>query len=274
MVRPQIIATDLDGTSLSDNVRMSERTFQMFSRAQAAGIHVVIVTGRSVCYLREMELPDYHYAICSNGVVVMDMKMNRAIYKNYFTPEEALKAWEIIDGRNAYVELSIENGLVVEQKDFDRYKNHPLLPFMKDYYAKGKMNVVPSMDAFVRANLNNIEKFTMLRSGYEITEALRADLDATGLFETRAGYEVDVIAIPKRTNKGAALMALAEKLNVPREAVFAFGDGKNDIAMLKAAGCGVAMGNAPDFVKEAADCVCGRCDEDGLAAFIETHFEI
>lgn len=274
MIYPQIIATDLDGTSLCDNVRMSDRTFQMFNRAQAAGIHVVIVTGRSVCYLREMELPNYHYAICSNGVVVMDMTTNQAIYKNYFTPDEALIAWEIIRDQNAYVELSIENDLVVEQKDFDRYSSHPLLPFMKNYYAKGKMRVVPNLDAFVRANLNNIEKFTMLRSGYEITEKLRSDLNATGLFETRAGYEIDVMAIPKRTNKGTALLALAKSLGVPREAVYAFGDGKNDIAMLEAAGVGVAMGNAPDFVKRAADCVCGRCDEDGLAEFIEAHFGI
>ena len=274
MIRPQIIATDLDGTSLCDNVRMSERTYAMFQRAQASGIQVVIVTGRSVCYLREMDLPDYRYAICSNGVVVMDMLRNKAVYKDYFTPQEALTAWEIIRGRGAFVELSMENDVVVEQKDFDRYAGHPLLSFMKDYYAAGKMHVVPDMDSFIRANLDNIEKFTMLRSGQEITEAIRRDLNACGLFETRAGYEVDVMAIPRRTNKGRALLALADTLGVPHEAVYAFGDGKNDIAMLQAAGCGVAMGNAPDFVKAEADCVCGRCDEDGLAEFLEKNFGI
>lgn len=274
MVRPQIIATDLDGTSLCDNVRMSERTFRMFERAQAAGIEIVIVTGRSVCYLREMELPHCHYAICSNGVVVMDMRLNRAVYKNYFTPEEALTAWKIIRGRGAYVELSVENDVIVEERDFARYAGHPLLPFMKDYYAKGKIHVVPSLDSFIRDHLDQIEKFTMLRSGQEITEAIRKDLNETGLFETRAGYEVDVMAIPRRTNKGTALLALADQLGVPHEAVYAFGDGKNDIAMLRAAGCGVAMGNAPDFVKEEADRVCGRCDEDGIVEFMEKNFGI
>ena len=121
LVRPQIIATDLDGTSLYDGIHMTPRLFDMFCRAQAQGVQVVIVTGRSSVYLREMELPDFRYAVCNNGVVVMDMQENRPVYKDLFTPEEALTAWEIIKPYNAYMELAVENDLVIDEHSLSIY---------------------------------------------------------------------------------------------------------------------------------------------------------
>ena len=70
-------------------------------------------------------------------------------------------------------------------------------------------------------------------------------------------------------NKGDALLALADRLGVPREKTLAFGDGLNDISMIRAAGVGIAMDNAEDVVKEAADWVTASCDEDGVARGIE-----
>ena len=276
LVRPQIIATDLDGTSLYDGIHMTPRLFDMFCRAQAKGVQVVIVTGRSSMYLREMEMPDYRYAVCNNGVIVMDMLENKPVYKDLFTPEEAILAWEIIKPYNAYMELAVENRLVIDEHSLSIYPGFdpPLLPHMRKYIAEGKMTVVEDMDAFIRAHADEVEKFTIPRNGYEITEGIRRDLDATGLFRTRAAEDIDVMIIPKRTHKGVALLGLADYLGIPHEAVYAFGDGGNDLQMLKSAGCGVAMGNAPDFVKEQADYVCGTCAEDGLAEFIESNFDI
>ena len=70
-------------------------------------------------------------------------------------------------------------------------------------------------------------------------------------------------------NKGQALLALADRLGVPHEKTIAFGDGLNDITMLQAAGVGIAMANAEDIVKDAADWVTASCDEDGVARGIE-----
>ena len=276
LVPPQIIATDLDGTSLYDGIHMTERLFNLFTRAQKQGVQIVIVTGRSVVYLREMELPNFHYAICNNGVVVMDMWEQKAVVKDLFTPEEALTAWEIIKPYGAYMELAVENDIVIDRHSLAIHQSldPPLLPHMRKYIGEGKMHVVDDMDAFLRAHVNEVEKFTIPRNPRPITEGIRRDLDATGLFRTLAAEAVDVMCIPKRAHKGAALLGLADFLGVPHEAVYAFGDGGNDLEMLRAAGCGVAMGNAPDFVKEQADCVCLPCAEDGLAEFIESNFNL
>lgn len=70
-------------------------------------------------------------------------------------------------------------------------------------------------------------------------------------------------------NKGQALLDLADRLGVPHEETIAFGDGLNDITMIRAAGIGIAMENAEPAVKAAADWITASCDEDGVAAGIE-----
>jgi hydroxymethylpyrimidine pyrophosphatase-like HAD family hydrolase len=64
-------------------------------------------------------------------------------------------------------------------------------------------------------------------------------------------------------------MALAEHLGLRREQTMAFGDGLNDITMIKSAGIGVAMSNAVDEVKRVADEITATNDEDGVAAVVE-----
>ena len=70
-------------------------------------------------------------------------------------------------------------------------------------------------------------------------------------------------------SKGSALRALAESLGVPREQVVAVGDSPNDVDMIQYAGLGVAMGNASDEVKAAADAVALPASEQGLAVLLE-----
>ena len=72
-------------------------------------------------------------------------------------------------------------------------------------------------------------------------------------------------------NKGKAMIELGKLLGIPREEIMAFGDGNNDLKMLKEVGTGVAMVNAIPSVKEAADYVTLSNDEEGVAKFIEKY---
>ena len=72
-----------------------------------------------------------------------------------------------------------------------------------------------------------------------------------------------------RVHKGNALLKLCAYLNIDPSQTMAFGDGLNDVTMLKTAGIGVAMGNAAPQVKEAADFITDTNDNDGVAKAIE-----
>ena len=74
--------------------------------------------------------------------------------------------------------------------------------------------------------------------------------------------------MPKNVDKAASLEHMLEKLGISVEQVICCGDGFNDISMIRFAGVGVAMGNAQEAVKEAADYICPTNDEDGLVDVI------
>ena len=73
----------------------------------------------------------------------------------------------------------------------------------------------------------------------------------------------------ENAHKGAALLALTSHLGLDRSQVMAFGDGLNDISMIREAGIGVAMENAVEEVKAVADLITGSCEESGVADVIE-----
>ena len=73
---------------------------------------------------------------------------------------------------------------------------------------------------------------------------------------------------PAGADKGSGLLALAELLGIPRAATIAVGDAENDLPMLRAAGLGVAMGNATDAARAAANVVVADNDHDGCAEAI------
>ena len=72
-------------------------------------------------------------------------------------------------------------------------------------------------------------------------------------------------------SKGRGLMALAERLGLALDEVMAVGDSGNDLTMLEAAGLGVAMGNATEEIKQAADVITADNNHDGVAEAIEKY---
>nr|WP_196053032.1 HAD-IIB family hydrolase [Bacteroides clarus] len=78
--------------------------------------------------------------------------------------------------------------------------------------------------------------------------------------------------VPLGIDKARSLAVLLEKIGITREEMIAMGDGYNDLSMIKYAGLGIAMGNAQEPVKAAADYIAPSNDEDGVAIAVEQHF--
>lgn len=77
--------------------------------------------------------------------------------------------------------------------------------------------------------------------------------------------------VVKGVSKATGIQRMLERVGVPREDCIAIGDGTNDLPMIEFAGLGVAMGNAPEGVKAAADAVTESCENDGVAVMIEKY---
>jgi Cof subfamily protein (haloacid dehalogenase superfamily) len=260
---------DLDGTLLDRQSRVSPRNASAVRAAREAGIEVILATGRSDAATQEtyraldLEAP----ACCYNGAVLWCGRSDRWIH--HLALED--------DATHALVEFCRERGLffVVFRDDW----KHTTTPAREDHRA-----FLDLLD-----NVRIVDPGEIPRSGATKVSfaaetedlALFAERFAgRGLYEERfnvktvPGFEhISMVVVDLLTGrcrgKAEAVHFLEAERAIPREAVVAVGDHRNDLPMLRAAGVGVAMGNASDEVRAAAAVVTGRHDEDGVAELIE-----
>ena len=141
---------------------------------------------------------------------------------------------------------------------------------MADYICNTRIPVENVMDKF-QAEKRDLDKvqglFAVAEQRFEAWRKIEEQVDA----EVTGALNNNVEVMEKGINKGKAITFMAEKLGIPVEEVMAFGDGANDIAMIEAAGIGVAMANGIPEIREAADIVAVSNDEDGVAKIIEEY---
>lgn len=132
-------------------------------------------------------------------------------------------------------------------------------PDLENYFGFGNVEMVIA-DNFSELCRNDI---------YQIMCSCRPEeyetiLSGTTNTQITAWWDRAADIIPLNSGKGAAVREVLQYYGIPREESIAFGDGKNDIEMLKAVGIGVAMGNAGEEVKMQADEICRSVEEDGI----------
>ncbi len=260
MAHIELIALDLDGTLLQADDRVAAPERRAVERALARGIRVVFVTGRGAEFpsmlAREMglDLP----IICCHGALTKDFLSGRTLGH---IPVPLQQARELID-------FAIERDLDLAVYHEERF--HRLA---------GRERYMPDM---VGPNWVEVEDFrflhdgapTMLRFlGNASVEGVRAELAHRPLhakFERWGEFEECAVTAREAT-KERALARLCADFQIPRERVLAIGDSANDLAMLRWAGIGVAMGNAEAAVRESVGRVTLDVAHHGAARAIERY---
>ena len=115
-----------------------------------------------------------------------------------------------------------------------------------------------------------MEELFFLTDSPEEKERLRQTLAGLPDIGFADPFPNDLEVLAGDIDKGEGLRYLLDRLGIAPDQVLAMGDGDSDLPLLRAAGLGVAMGNATDRLKAAADHVTASCDEDGVALAIET----
>jgi HAD superfamily hydrolase (TIGR01484 family) len=272
---PRLVALDIDGTLLAWVDGQTEpyetikpRVFKAVQRALDAGVHIVLASGRSphgMTRIAEMlELPrggehtdEPLWVVASNGAVIFRHPPMEVVHEETFDAAPAVKA-VLAEHPSALV--------AVEERGVGGYR-------VSSHFPEGELSgemIVTAVDEIVSGPVSRV----IIRDPDATAEDF-VDLAARlGLHGTDyvVGWTAWLDLAPVGVSKASGLAHVADQLGVDAADVLAIGDGRNDIEMLEWAGRGVAMGQAVEEVRAAADAVTAPVDEDGAAVELERWF--
>lgn len=266
----KLIALDLDGTLLDSQKRLSARNKEALLRCAQMGIEIVPTTGRAVDGINPeiRNLTGVHYAITTNGAAVVDLSGPRCLTKCTLSNAKTLEILNIAKKYHAMYDPYI-NGRGISQPEFMDHMDDFGLSEVMQKMVRSTRDLVPNVIDHVETCGSDVEKVNIYLGDLGEREQLRRELGLVeGIIISSSLYNNLEINAQGAT-KGDALLWLADYLGISRESIMAFGDGENDISMLRAAGTGIAMENGLEVAKQAADEVTLTNDEDGVAAAIE-----
>jgi Cof subfamily protein (haloacid dehalogenase superfamily) len=257
----KLIAIDMDDTLLNEVQMITPRTREAIRLAMNRGVAVTIATGRMFCsalpFACELgiELPLITY----NGAMVREVSTGRILFHHPIPVETAQAVSEIFREHGWYLQKYVDDVLYVAELDenalyYANYAGVEAVPLGGKFY---DMTEAPTkmLSMGDRPQLDEIRAVLTERWG-------------SGLYMASSKTRY-LELVDSGVNKGEALGHLAKNLGIQQSEVLAIGDSMNDVDMLEYAGVGVAMGNANEKVRAAADFVTASNSEDGVAAAIE-----
>ena len=266
----RIIALDLDGTLLNSDKKLTAGNLAALERAARAGVHIVPTTGRFYGGMPEFirELPFIRYVITINGAQVADLQTGQVIYRAELPAGQAVGLMQYLDTLPVIYDCYMNNDAFMTAALKGRVDEMVSSPHYKKMVRELR-KPVPELKQFIREQGSDVQKVQFFTNQPQLRLDLMEQLPMRFRDIIVSSSVVDNVEINQiHANKGEALLALAAHLGVAREETMSFGDGLNDLSMIRDAGIGVAMANACPEVKELADEITLSCDEDGVAHVI------
>ena len=264
----KLVVFDLDDTLLDSRQGISARTSAAIRQVAQKGIAIMLATGRmyasTVKFAQYLELAVP--LITYNGAMVKAFPSGELLFHQPIDPEAAAQVLALCREQRWHIQTYIDDVLYV--REINRYASlyaritdtEPVAVGDRLYAlqaAPTKMLVIAEPDT-----VQQIKAYLVARLGNRLYIA-----------ESKPNFlEITHPSV----HKGAALRWMAEQLKIDRHHIMAFGNGGNDIEMLRYAGWGIAVGNSPAEVKKAARLVTDSHDEDGVAKILEKvnlHFD-
>ena len=261
----KLIAMDLDGTLNNDEKRITPKTWDALMQAQKQGIRLALASARPTPGLYKerdaLELTRYGGILMSynsgrildaeTGKVLFETAMDMELSRQVLRRLEQLPVTPILDdGVQFYV--TDPQGYKVEYECQNNRMTCTQVDNLAAFLHFAPIKILMSVDP---EQLPQVQK--------TIGDFLPGELT---VLQTAPFY---LEVIPKSINKGSGLTQICKILGCDLSQTIAFGDAPNDIAMLRTAGVGVAMGNATADTKAAADLVTLSNNDDGIAAALE-----
>ena len=264
----KLIATDLDGTFVDDRKQLIDENVQAFAECAERGIHIVPTTGRTIIGIPEeiKNLPGVRYAITSNGATVFDLQSGKVISSCLMSAETVLRIMELArDSEDDIMYDAYVDGVGYTKQEFwDNLLHYVPNPAVLDLVRKTR-KAVPDNIEHIRKLGVDIEKINLFFVTEEARVRMRKVLAEIPEILVSSSLPNNLEINAAGAHKGGALLRLAELLGIRQEETMAFGDGENDISMIRMSGFGVAMENAGENVKSVADHITVTNNEAGVA---------
>lgn len=272
MQAPRLVATDVDGTLLDPDDRVTARAAAVIAGAVSAGVEFVLVTGRPPRWIPPVtaQLDVAGLAVCANGGVLYDAVADRVLWARTLAPATLVELSDVI------AEVLPEARLAVERIEVGSGAHHAgdaqfvCEPDYLHAWAGGEYDTAPRSELLAAPAVKMLVRCPRLASDTMIGMLTPAVGDTADLTFSHPRGLVEIS--PPGVTKASGLAEVAGRLAVPAAAVVAFGDMPNDVEMLRWAGHGVAMGNAHPALLEVADEVTSSNAEEGLALVLERWF--
>lgn len=243
----KIVFFDIDGTLLDHEKKLPISTKEAIFKLKEKGIYVAIATGRAPFMFhdlkKELEIETYvslngQYVVFEGEVVHHQPFSKKDLQRLLYLSEQL--AHPLVFLNDEKMEANVESHTFVEESLKSLGFPHPK-----------KTNIL---------EMNNVYQALVFCEEREEEEYKKRLNDFNFLRWHK--YSVDVL--PLAGSKAFGIQQIIRKLNFSIKDVYAFGDGLNDMEMLKTVGVGVAMGNAKEEVKKHADLITKNVDEDGI----------
>ena len=253
----KIIFFDIDGTLVSLTKKVASRaTVESLRRLREKGILTYIATGhdrgeiRGERLLEGMEFDGY---LLNNGHVAYDHQ-GRLLYSLPLDSGDVNRTLDWVQTHEQPCWITTEHGSCLN------FVTPRVVTVMESIHT-----ALPRLGDIRQAASGAVYKIVLFLTEQELKEPLSLLSNCRQAQFHHHAFDL----MHKDGGKGAGALRILEKLGIPREQSMAFGDGDNDVDLLRAVGMGVAMGNAPDYVKQAADYVAPHVDQEGLARALE-----
>ena len=265
----RLVALDLDGTALDGTGRFRDSTRAAAARARAAGVEVVVVTGRHHVLTRPLhaELGLDNPAICCNGTYVWDFAEGRPLIGEPMAKDQARRMVALCRRHGVHTLVYLRDAMTYEVAT-------PHLDGLSAWASsfpepiRPRLEQIPDFEAAI-ATAPLVWKVVVSSDDPRTLAAWRAEAADFDGFNIEASWIDRFDVMVAGASKGPRLIEWAAAKGIAADEILAFGDNLNDVTMISAVGHGVAMGNAADGLKAVADEIIGDNDGDDIAAVME-----
>lgn len=272
----KLIATDCDGTILNSEGFLPEEITSTFRALHNKGIHILIATGRNDIlakdYLDELNI-DCPVIGC-NGATLVNFYTNEKYFIKSINKTSLDKIFDICCSEDIGVKAFTLDSCYTNNKTLyeggmglitTKYKKK--MTYSVEYKLVDDMHNISHIPNFIKAVVieNNTERLLRIR------DKINQNIPAIKAVQSNWNC-IDIIS--SDVSKGNAVLEYAKMLGIKPDEIIAFGDSENDISMIKAAGLGVAVKNAADYVKAAADKIVDTNDNCGVAKFLKELYKL